>query len=149
MKVATGPLGDWHHAAFLSMQDCPSRPKLVSHRLLKSLLAFLAALSISSCADASGPAVAITLTLYTLDRNYLPAAIKSADGRTITIGIGRLQGTDLGPSCGMSLQLINGPITSAEVPDCKLIAGEEFKFTATLNDPRFPTGPHEYRFVPP
>lgn len=102
-----------------------------------------------ACSDASGPAVARTLTLYTLDRNLLPAVIKGTDGRTMTIGIGRLQGTDIGPSCGMSLQLTTGPITSAEVPGCKLVAGEEITFTATLSDSRFPTGPHEYRFVPP
>ena len=91
----------------------------------------------------------MTLTLYAVDGNLLPAVVKGADGRTMTIGIGRLQGTDIGPSCGMSIQLTNGPIASAQVPDCKLVAGEEFRFNATLNDPRFPTGPHAYRFVPP
>lgn len=130
------------------MPDCPPHSKSLAHPFRKLSLAFLAALSISSCSNTSGPSVAITLTLYTLDRNFLPAAVKSADGRTMTVGVGRLQGTDLGPSCGMSLQLINGPITAASIPDCKLVTGEEFKFTATLNDPRFPTGPHEYRFVP-
>jgi hypothetical protein len=67
----------------------------------------------------------------------------------MTIGSGRLQGTDLGPSCGMSIQLNTGPVTFTTVPDCKLVAGEEFRFTATLSDSRFPAGPHVYRFVAP
>ena len=131
------------------MQDCSLRPKHLSHVVLKPALAFLAALLLSACGNTSGPAVSLTLTLYTVDRNFLPAAIKGTDGRTMTIGVGRLQGNDLGPSCGMSLQLTSGPITSAEIPGCKLVAGKELTFTATLNDSRFPSGPHEYRFVPP
>ncbi len=131
------------------MPDCLPSSKPIRLPLLRTSLAFLAAMSISSCGDSSGPAVALTLSLYTVDRNFLPAPVKGADGRTVTIGVGRLQGTDLGPSCGMSLQIISGPITAAEVRDCKLVTGEEFSFTATLTDPRFPTGPHEYRFVPP
>lgn len=131
------------------MPDRLPLSKSFAHTLLKSSLALIAALSISSCSNSNGPSVALTLTLYTVDGNFLPVAIRNADGKTFTIGVGRLQGTDLGPSCGMSLQLITGPITSAAVPGCKLITGEEFKFTATLNDPRFPSGPHQYRFVPP
>lgn len=131
------------------MHDCPPRSKQFSRALCRTSFALLAALSLAACGNTSGPPVAITLTLYTVDRNFLPAAIKGTDGKTFTIGVGRLQGTDTGPSCGMSLQLINGPITSAAVPDCKLVAGEEITFTATLNDSRFPSGPHEYRFVPP
>jgi hypothetical protein len=135
--------------AFLIMPDRAPLSRLFSHIIFRSSLALVAAVSISACNNSAGPAVALTLTLYTIDGNFLPAAIKNTDGRTFTIGVGRLQGTDLGPSCGMSLQLITGPITSAEVPGCKLVTGEEFKFTATLSDPRFPTGPHQYRFVPP
>ena len=142
-------MADWRDNAFLIMPDRPPRSKSFARALLTSSLALVATLSISSCRNSNGPAVALTLTLYTVDGNFMPAAVKSADGRTITIGVGRLQGTDLGPSCGMSLQLNTGPITSAEIPDCRLLTGEEFKFTATLTDPRFPTGPHQYRFVPP
>jgi len=142
-------LADWRDDAFLIMPDRTKRPKSVSHVIFRTSLAILAAFSISSCGNSTGPAFARTLTLYTVDGIYMPAAVKSPDGRTITIGVGRLQGTDLGPSCGMSLQLNTGPITSAEVPSCKLISGQEFTFTATLSDPRFPSGPHQYRFVPP
>ncbi|HUQ47828.1 MAG TPA: hypothetical protein VM053_06225 [Gemmatimonadaceae bacterium] len=117
--------------------------------MLRSSLAVLAALSLWACGNTSGPAVARTFSLYTVDRNFLPAATRGTDGRTMAIGVGRLQGTDLGPSCGMSLQLTTGPITSAEIPGCKLAADEEITFTATLTDSRFPSGPHEYRFVPP
>jgi hypothetical protein len=131
------------------MPDRTKRSKSIARVIRNVSLALIAASFVSACGNSSGPAVARTLTLYAVDGNFMPAAVKSADGRTITIGVGRLQGTDLGPTCGMSLQLNTGPITSAEVPSCKLISGEEFKFTATLSDPRFPTGAHQYRFVPP
>jgi hypothetical protein len=134
--------------AFLSMPHPNARLKPLANSILKSTLAVLGSILFSSCGDATGLAVSQTLTLYTVDRNYLPAAIKNSDGRTMTIGIGRLQGTDVGPSCGMSIQLINGPITSLQIPNCKLEAGDEITFTATLTDSRFPSGPHEYRFVP-
>jgi hypothetical protein len=142
-------LAESHDNAFLIMPDRSPSLKPLAQSIVKSSLAILAAISISSCSGSTGPAVAQTLTLYTVDRNFLPAAIKNPDGRVFTIGVGRLQGSDIGPSCGMSVQLATGPIASAEVPNCKLGAGEEFTFTATLNDSRFPAGPHEYRFVPP
>lgn len=131
------------------MHDRPPRSTHRSSRVFKSSLALLATLSFSACGNTSGPPVAVTLVLYTVDKTYMPAPIKNPDGRIFTIGVGRLQGNDLGPSCGMSLQLINGPITSTEIPGCKLTAGGEITFTATLTDSRFPTGPHEYRFVSP
>lgn len=131
------------------MPDRTHRSQSFARIALKSALAIFASLLLSSCSNSSGPSLALTFTLYTLDGNYLPAAIRNADGKTITIGIGRLQGTDAGPSCGMSLQLITGPITSAEIPDCKLVKGEEFRFKATLTDSRFPSGSHEYRFISP
>jgi hypothetical protein len=131
------------------MQDRPLMPKQLSHFVRWSPLAFLTMISLSACSGTSGPPVAVTLTLYTVDGIFLPAAIKGTDGRIMTIGVGRLQGSDVGPSCGMSLQLGNGPITSADISNCKLAADEEFRFTATLTDSRFPSGPHEYRFVPP
>ncbi|MEO7367280.1 MAG: hypothetical protein ABIZ36_04945, partial [Gemmatimonadaceae bacterium] len=63
-------------------------------------------------------------------------------------GNGRLQGTSWGHACGMSLQLIEGPLTAVDVADCKLATGEEKRFIATLTDSRFPAGAHEYRFLP-
>jgi len=131
------------------MQDRQIRSKSRKVSLLLSSLAIIGAALISSCSGSTGPAVAQTFHLLTIDGTSLPAAIRNADGRIITIGVGRLQGTDLGPSCGMSLQLGNGPITTVEVPSCKLEAGKDFTFTTTLSDPRFPSGPHVYRFAQP
>jgi hypothetical protein len=130
------------------MPHAKLRFKSLANSVVRSSLTVLGVILVSSCGDATGLAVSQTFTLYTVDRNYLPAAISNTDGRTMTIGIGRLQGTDVGPSCGMSLQLINGPITSLQIPNCKLEAGKEITFTATLTDSRFPSGAHEYRFVP-
>lgn len=131
------------------MPDRHPRFRSISSVVLGLSLPLLATFLISSCGDSSGPTVAVTLVLDTVDGLSMPAAVKGTDGRTFTIGTGRLQGTDLGPSCGMSLQLATGPIASVEVPQCKLTAGNAFKFKATLTDSRFPSGPHEYRFVAP
>lgn len=107
------------------------------------------ACSLLSCSDTSGPAVAVTLNLYSVDGVVIPAPTKSAGGKSITIGNGRLQGTNRGFACGMSLQLSEGPITALEIPDCRLITGEEKTFSATITDSRFPAGPHTYRFFAP
>lgn len=130
------------------MPDRASHLKSVADRLLRSSLPIFGAILVSSCSDATGLAVSQTLVLYTVDRSFLPAPVKNPDGRTFTIGVGRLQGTDVGPSCGMSIQLTSGPITSLQIPNCKLERGDEITFNATLNDSRFPSGAHEYRFVP-
>jgi len=118
-------------------------------RTIELLSGAALAFIILSCSDTSGPAVAVTLDLYSVDGVAIPVPTKSAGGKAITIGNGRLQGTNRGFACGMSLQLSQGPITAAEIPDCRLITGQEKIFTATITDSRFPSGPHEYRFVPP
>jgi hypothetical protein len=107
------------------------------------------AFTLLSCSDTSGPAVAVTLDLYSVDGVVIPVPTKSAGGKSISIGNGRLQGTNRGFACGMSLQLSEGPITAAEIPDCRLLTGEEKIFTATITDSRFPAGPHVYRFFAP
>lgn len=112
---------------------------------------FVAALSITllSCSDTSGPAVAVQLDLYSIDGVVIPVPAKSAGGKAISIGNGRLQGTNRGFACGMSIQLSEGPITAVEIPDCRLLTGEEKTFSATITDSRFPAGPHIYRFISP
>lgn len=129
------------------MLDCLPRIASLRRVLIMSSLALLGSSTVS-CNNALGPAVAVTLNLYSIDGVVIPVPLKSPGGKTVTVGNGRLQGTNWGHACGMSLQLIDGPITAAEIPDCRLIAGEEKKFSATLSDSRFPGGAHEYRFVP-
>ena len=127
----------------------PRTLKLISsRRVLEGAFICAAALATASCGNSLGPAVAVTLNLYSVDGVVIPVPLKSSGGKSITIGNGRLQGTNWGHACGMSLQLAEGPITAVDVADCKLIAGEEKRFTATLFDSRFPSGAHEYRFVP-
>ena len=116
--------------------------------ICSSSLALIAGASSISCNNSVGPAIAVTLDLYSIDGVVIPVSLKSPGGRTVSIGIGRLQGTNWGSACGMSLQLLDGPVTAADIPDCRLTTGEEMRFTATLSDSRFPAGPHEYRFVP-
>jgi len=108
----------------------------------------MATFATSGCNNSLGPTVAVTLNLYSIDGVIIPVPLKSAGGRAISIGNGRLQGTNWGQACGMALQLIEGPITAADIPDCRLAAGEEKRFTTSLSDSRFPAGQHEYRFVP-
>ncbi len=115
----------------------------------QTLCIALFALTVLSCSDTSGPAVAVTLDLYSVDGVVIPVPSKSAGGKAISIGNGRLQGTNRGFACGMSLQLSEGPITALEIPDCRLITGQEKSFVATITDTRFPSGPHTYRFIAP
>ena len=120
------------------------------HRLLQVTIATCAAIVASAgtaCSDTSGPAVAVTLRLYTVDGVFIPTPLKDAGGRAISIGNGRLQGTNRGYACGMSLQLTDGPITAVDVPDCRLFTGEEKRVSVSLTDSRFPSGVHEYRFI--
>ncbi len=113
-----------------------------------SIFALFATALVVACSDTSGPAVAVTLKLYSVDGQIIPAPLKSAAGKSVTIGDGRLQGTNRGFACGMSLQLSQGPLTAIDVPDCRLLTGQDKKFTIVLTDTRFPAGLHEYRFTP-
>ena len=117
-------------------------------RFVLVLVAGLVSAATVSCNNNLGPAVAVTLNLYSVDGAVTPVPLKSVGGKAISIGNGRLQGTNWGHACGMSLQLIDGPITAIDIADCRLTAGEEKRFSATLSDSRFPAGAHEYRFVP-
>ncbi len=109
---------------------------------------FLVVATSAGCSDTSGPSVAVTLNLYSVDGVLVPVALKTPGGKTVSIGSGRLQGTNRGFACGMSLQLVEGPITAIDVPSCRLLTGEEKMFSAALSDSRFPAGAHTYRFVP-
>jgi hypothetical protein len=72
----------------------------------------------------------------------------AASGHAATVGSGFLQGNNWGHACGFSVRLNEGPLTFAEIPDCRLYPGEERTFTVTFLDSRFPSGPHIYRFIP-
>jgi hypothetical protein len=118
-------------------------------RSIEMLCASAFACTLLSCSDTSGPAVAVTLDLYSVDGVVIPVPTRSAGGKAISIGNGRLQGTNRGFACGMSLQLSEGPITAVEIPDCRLFTRQEKTVSATLTDSRFPSGPHTYRFFAP
>jgi hypothetical protein len=118
-------------------------------RSIEILCVAIVASTLLSCSDTSGPAVAVTLDLYSVDGVVIPVPTRSAGGKAVTIGNGRLQGTNRGFACGMSLQLSEGPITAVEIPDCRLLTGQDKIFTATITDSRFPSGPHIYRFFAP
>lgn len=108
----------------------------------------LSCLFLIACKDTSGPAKAVTLQLYSVDGVVIPAPLNTSQGARVHVGRGLLQGTNWGHACGFAVGLAEGPLTTVSVPDCRLHAGEERIFTITFNDVRFPTGAHDYRFVP-
>ena len=116
---------------------------------LRILTLFLLLLSsAAACKDTSGPAVAVTLKLYTVDGNPMPVQMRDPHGRLVTVATGFLQGTNWGAACGFAAGLAEGPLTSVDVADCRLKKGEERTFQITFSDTRFPTGAHTYRFIP-
>jgi len=117
-------------------------------RPLCSLITLLASGFLAACKDTNDVATAVTLTLYSVDGVVIPAPMKSSTGRPVTIGKGFLQGTNWGHACGFSVGLVEGPLTFADVPACRLLPGEERTFKVTFLDSRFPGGEHTYRFVP-
>ena len=102
----------------------------------------------SACKETSGPAVAVTLRLLSVDGVAVPAPLTTASGQRATIATGFLQGTNWGHACGFTVGLAEGPLTTAPVPECRLKPDEERTFSITFNDVRFPSGAHQYRFVP-
>jgi hypothetical protein len=111
-------------------------------------LAVGAALCALGCKDTSGPAIAVTLQLYSVDGVVLPAPLVSPFGKRATVGVGRLQGNNWGAACGFAAGLAEGPVSVVQIPDCRLKEGEERTFTVTFTDSRFPAGSHQYRFIP-
>ena len=102
----------------------------------------------AGCKETSGPAIAVTLELHSVDGVVVPAPLLSPFGKPATVGRGFLQGTNWGAACGFAVGLSEGPITFLDVPDCRLKPGEERKFKITVSDSRFPAGTLEYRFLP-
>lgn len=102
----------------------------------------------AACKETSGPAVAVTLSLVSVDGVGIPAPLTTSTGQRATIGAGFLQGTNWGHACGFTVGLAEGPLTTVSVPDCRLKPDEERTFSITFNDIRFPSGAHQYRFVP-
>lgn len=109
-------------------------------------IAFL--LIAGACKETSGPATAVTLKLHSVDGTVIPAPLTTATGQRATIGSGFLQGTNWGHACGFAASLTEGPLTTVSIPECRLKQGEERTFSITFNDVRFPSGSHQYRFVP-
>jgi hypothetical protein len=114
----------------------------------QSIVAAAFLLLASACKETSGPAVAVTLTLHSVDGVVVPAPLTTASGQRATIGTGFLQGTNWGHACGFTVGLAEGPLTTVPVPECRLKPDEERTFSITFNDVRFPSGSHQYRFVP-
>lgn len=106
------------------------------------------AFALTGCGEASGPAVAVNLNLQSVDGVAMPVQLRTPGGRLVTLANGKLQGTSWGYACGAAFRLAEGPITSLDVPSCRLSPGDERRFTITFADSRFPAGSHEYRFVP-
>ncbi|HEX2721567.1 MAG TPA: hypothetical protein VHM24_01515 [Gemmatimonadaceae bacterium] len=102
----------------------------------------------AGCGNSTDPAIAVTLTLSSVDGVAIPVQGRSPGGALVTIGGGNLQGTNLGPACGAAFRLAEGPLTTVDIPSCTLRPGEERTFTLTFSDARFPGGSHSYRFVP-
>lgn len=116
---------------------------------MKSFLRpLLIAAALTGCGNSVGPAVAVSLELYSVNGVVIPMQLRTPGGALVTIGGGQLQGTNWGHACGAALRLAEGPLTAVAVPDCTLRPGEEKTLTITLTDSRFPAGTHEYRFVP-
>lgn len=105
-------------------------------------------LAAASCKETSGPATAVTLTLYSVDGVAVPVRLRTAGGQVVTLARGLLQGTNWGHACGFAAGLAEGPLTTVAVPDCRLSPGEERTFDLMFGDVRFPSGTHSYRFVP-
>jgi len=120
-------------------------PRLHGQLKIASLLAL--ALSVAGCSDASGPGVAVHLSLYSVDGVVIPVQLRTPGGKLVTLANGELQGTNWGHACGAAFRLAEGPITALDVGSCRLKRGEERRFTLTLTDSRFPAGAHEYRFA--
>jgi hypothetical protein len=117
-------------------------------RVLAASIAAAGMLAAASCKETSGPATAVTLTLYSVDGVAVPAQLTSYEGRRVSLARGFLQGTNWGHACGFAAGLAEGPLTTVAVPACRLAPGEERTFDIQFNDPRFPSGTHSYRFVP-
>jgi hypothetical protein len=120
----------------------------MSARIKPRLAVVAAAILSAACDDPNDVAIPVTLTLHSVDGVVIPAPLTAANGKPATFGRGFLQGNNWGHSCGFSVGLVEGALTAAEVPACRLQPGEERTFTVTILDSRFPSGPHTYRFVP-
>jgi hypothetical protein len=113
------------------------------------LLTFAAAIAIlGSCSGDVGPGVAVRLRGVSVDGKPFPASLPIPGNKVATIAEAYLVGTNWGAACGIVLRLTSGATTAGEIPDCKLKPGESRTVTVTLPDERFPSGSHEYHFVP-
>ena len=122
--------------------------QLRTQRSLLRVVSIAALICMPACSDTSGPAVAVTLRLSTVDGVSLPVQLQTPGGKLVALATGFLQGTNWGAACGFAASLAEGPLTAVEVPDCRLHPGESRTFTITFSDTRFPAGAHELTFVP-
>jgi hypothetical protein len=103
---------------------------------------------VGSCSGDVGPGVAVRLRGVSVDGKPFPASFPIPGNKVATIAEAYLVGTNWGAACGLVMRLTSGAITAGAIPDCKLKEGESRTVTVTLPDARFPSGPHEYLFVP-
>jgi hypothetical protein len=110
--------------------------------------AAFAAIALGGCSGDVGPGVFVRLRAVSVDGKPLPASLPAPGNKVATIAEAYLVGTNWGAACGISVRLVSGPITAGEIPDCKLHPGDTRTVVVQFPDARFPSGPHEYRFVP-
>jgi hypothetical protein len=117
-------------------------------RISLRVVSTMALIWMSACSDTSGPAVAVTLRLSTIDGVGLPVQLRTQGGKLVTLSTGLLQGTNWGAACGFAASLAEGPLTAVEVAGCRLKPGESRTFSITFSDSRFPSGSHDFTFIP-
>ena len=84
------------------------------HSRAFAALTFAAAiLAAASCKETSGPATAVTLTLYSVDGVVVPVHLRTAGGQVVTLARGLLQGTNWGHACGFAAGLAEGRIADS------------------------------------
>lgn len=110
--------------------------------------AVFAAIALGGCGGDVGPGVFVRLRAVSVDDEPLPASLPAPGNKVATIAEAYLVGTNWGAACGISVRLVSGAITAGEIPDCKLHPGDTRTVVVALPDTRFPSGPHEYRFIP-
>jgi hypothetical protein len=115
---------------------------------IRLLACAMGVIALAACSGDVGPGVYVRLRAVTVDGKPLPVALPAPGNKVATIAEAYLAGTNWGAACGISVRLTSGAITAGEIPDCKLHPGETRTIVAQLPDSRFPSGQHEYLFIP-
>lgn len=123
-------------------------PNSMSVPAIRLLALALAVAALAGCGGEVGPGVFVRLRAVSVDGKPLPATLPAPGNKVATIAEAYLVGNNWGAACGISVRLISGTTTAGAVPDCKLYPAESRTVTVSLPDARFPSGAHEYLFVP-